>query len=531
MLAASPAARPGALSVPPRRPIPKRSSRRPASLLAVAALAPAILATLPAAHAQKAPAPIPATPVPATPAAESLEARLLATFNRPGGLTAEEVGRRAAATSPDVRARQQEVAAAAATVDQTIAQFLPRISGTARYVRLSDITPPSLGSFPPNVALVATLNTTAGAVLKPTDILISTGPVNFSFPVFLNQTTFQGTLQVPLSDYVLRLSNALAASRNNVEASRNNAEAARLKAATDGKTVYYNWARARMGLVVGEQAVAQARAHLTDAQHAFEAGTVSKADVLRVESQVAQAELLVARTRDVVAFLEEQLRIVMHQGGGDAFEIGEDLGGDVPPVEIDDREALEAEALRSRLELRALGRAVEALRSQASLTRAGYYPRLDAFGDLIYQNPNQRIFPQTDEFKFTWDVGAQLTWSPNDLLTTRAQAHGADARVAQTEAQAQLLRDGLRAELAQAIQAIRDADAAMAASRRGLVAAEESYRVRKELYTYGRATNVELLDAESDVTRARLESINARVDLRLARVRLEHALGRDVGKR
>jgi outer membrane protein TolC len=40
-------------------------------------------------------------------------------------------------------------------------------------------------------------------------------------------------------------------------------------------------------------------------------------------------------------------------------------------------------------------------------------------------------------------------------------------------------------------------------------------------------TSTTLTDAETELTRARLQTVNARVDARVARVRLDHALGRD----
>ena len=53
--------------------------------------------------------------------------------------------------------------------------------------------------------------------------------------------------------------------------------------------------------------------------------------------------------------------------------------------------------------------------------------------------------------------------------------------------------------------------------------------MRRSLFQNGRATNVELIDSEKDDSlKSRLEAINARVDLRIAAVRLTHALGRDV---
>ena len=68
----------------------------------------------------------------------------------------------------------------------------------------------------------------------------------------------------------------------------------------------------------------------------------------------------------------------------------------------------------------------------------------------------------------------------------------------------------------------------MRTSERGLAAAEESYRVRRALFQNGRSTSVELTDAETERSRAQLESISARLDHRIAQVRLVHAVGDDV---
>ena len=90
------------------------------------------------------------------------------------------------------------------------------------------------------------------------------------------------------------------------------------------------------------------------------------------------------------------------------------------------------------------------------------------------------------------------------------------------------MKDTLRDEISAAVVATQEATAEAESADRGLAAAEESYRVRRELFELGRATQVELVDAETDVLRARLEMIQARVDARVARVQLEHAVGRDV---
>jgi outer membrane protein TolC len=86
--------------------------------------------------------------------------------------------------------------------------------------------------------------------------------------------------------------------------------------------------------------------------------------------------------------------------------------------------------------------------------------------------------------------------------------------------------DAIRIEVLDADQAVRRAQVSRQTSARGLAAAEESDRARRLLYQNGRATTVELLDAETDLTRARLDALGAFIDARVAAVRLAYALGR-----
>ncbi len=436
-----------------------------------------------------------------------------------GGLTSEQVAERALSSSLDVRAKREAVAAAGARVDQAIIAYVPRVALTGRYTRLSSIEMPSLGSG----SFVAT--PLPPGSINPTP----TAAVAFAFPVFLNQYYFQANVGVPFSDYVLRTSQQLAAASHGEKAARLDEHAARLKAVLDGRVSYYTWVRARAQHSVASQGLAQARGHLDDVRHAFEVGTASKADALRVESQVAGAELLVARAEDFALVAEEALRVAMHDEVRRSYDVGEDLRSSLPPVEgARSLDALIARAFDKRLEVRALDETVWSLREQTKAIKATQLPRIDGFADAYYANPHPRFFPQSDEYKFTWDVGVQVTWTPNDVFSAGAQGAEMAARAAQTEAQKMGLRDGVRLEVTQANQAVREADVAAETSVREHAAAEESYRVRRELFKNGRATSSELTDAESELLRAELEVVNARIDQRVSRLRLEHAVGDDV---
>lgn len=441
----------------------------------------------------------------------------------PGGLTADQVAERAVRTSHDVEARGAERRSAEASVAETRGAFLPRLTGVARYTRLSPLDTPSLGT------IVVAPGAAAGPVTATTPLVATP----LSFPVPENQYTTQATLALPLSDWALRLPGLTAAARGNAEAARRWERAASLRIAADARTAYYGWVRAKLEHDVALRSLAQLRGQQSDVQAAERAGTASRADLLRVDAQVAGAESFGAHTDAQARIAEEQLRVLMHDDAGDPYRIGEDLDREAAtdPAPAPDVHALLAEAASRRWEPRAVAATIEATRGQARAALAAALPRLDAVGNATYANPNQRIFPLKDEFRGTWDASLQLAWTPTDAFSAAANRRGALERAAALEAQRAALLDGIRVEVTRAVEALREADTALASSARGLAAAEESYRVRRLLFQNGRATTVELTDAEVALLRARLDAIAARIGRRVAEVQLAHAAGHDVEDR
>jgi len=443
-----------------------------------------------------------------------------------GGLTADEAARRAASTSYDVRARAEEVAVAQGSLDQARTKLLPRLSSAARYTRLSPVDDASLG----NVVAVG-----PGVAPGPLPAGTTLSAVPLTFPVYQNQYVLQASLEVPLSDYLFRFPRLLDAAKGNLHAAALLEQATRLSVATEARVSFYRWARAALQANVSAQALAQAQAHLVDARAAQVAGTASKADVLRVESQVASAELQLAHAHTSVVVAEQQLRTVMHDQSTNAYHLGEDLRERPAPSALDKGPQAEPEMIRqaveTRLEARALSLSADAARDDAASTRAAALPRLSAVGNTQYARPNSRIFPQKDEFTRTWDVGLQISFSPTDLFGANAGHRSGMAHGREIDAQRASLADSIGVDVVQSLEALREAETAMSASERGLTAAEESYRVRRLMFRNGRATSVELTDAETELSRAEMDAIGARIDRRIAEVRLVHALGRDADPR
>jgi outer membrane protein TolC len=350
----------------------------------------------------------------------------------------------------------------------------------------------------------------------------------FSFPVVLDDLVMQASLTVPLSDYVLRVPHVTRVAEQQRDAARAARAASTLQVGADGRLLFYGWARAQLQRAVAAQALEQASAHLRDVDAAVAAQTATAADRLRVESQRASAELLVLRATHLVALLADQLRTALHDTGGEPYVLGEDLDAepDPTPAGLASIEQAFGDALVRRPELVQAAAAEGAEAAQRRAVRSGGWPRLEAFGEILAGSPHPRFFPPSSVFRTTWAVGVQMAWSPNELLSSAAASRAGAAREEARRAQRALVAEQIRIEVVRAFQAWRESEAARRTAVRGLAAAEEAYRVRREQFRAGRATSVELIDAETNLTRARLEAVDARVDARIARVQLLRATGR-----
>jgi outer membrane protein len=426
---------------------------------------------------------------PDAPLATLLEAQL----GRAGGITAEQVARRAEGDSPAIRASQAQLRAANENTEVSSLAYLPRSTATARYTRLSHMDEPQ--------------------------------GLPIEIPQIQNQWVFEMSLDVPLSDYLLRLPHERRAAVRTEEAAGLSLAATRRSVGSNARLVYWNWVRARLGVVVTEQAKAQAVAHLEDARALHDVGTASRADVLRAESAVASADLALARARGSEARLADRLRTVARLPRNQPLEIGDGLT-DRPGARSPSVDVLLADAYHARPELRSMQLLADAERARGTAIRAAAYPRLNGFATQTQANPNQRMFPQRAEFDSSWQAGVGISWGLSGIASALASGRAADARADAIDEDQLALRDTIRQDVVEAAESIREADTSLGTTAQGLVAAEESHRVRRELFRAGRATAAEMVDAETELTRARLDAVQARIDRRVAEVRLAEAVGR-----
>ncbi len=470
-------------------------------------------------------------------ALESYESQVWARLTpKASGFTAQKAAESATASAPSVVLAEAEVEVAIAKTRQTLSRYVPNVSVTGSISR-KNLVEFNFGSG----ASVGALNEGPLSVgMCPAgggnDCIVDSQGVPVAAiaaqPVATPQNTYSvdATLSVPFSDYVLALSPARKGADANERAARLRKEAEIQTADVNARIAYFDWVRAQAQVAIAEASLESSRARVADAKKGLEAGTVTSADALGLESLAATAELSVAQAQSFLRLAEQNLRVTSQYTG--PLELGEDLSSD--PGSMSDLGTLEdliKHGQKHRAEKRSLAKSTVALEHGVDGANANLYPRLDGFVNVTHANPNQQFFPPSNEWNTSWMVGVNLTWRLDGYLNTKAQVRELKANARVMRAQSNSLDRGIELEVRGAWEEWQRAEATLKIAATELAAAVAMHEQRLLLFQGGDATSTALVEAEIGRANATFRKVNASIDLRvaLAKMRRAAALGQNGG--
>ncbi len=249
--------------------------------------------------------------------------------------------------------------------------------------------------------------------------------------------------------------------------------------------------------------------------------------MLRLEAQLAGAQQTQAETEALAMLTEEQLRILLLIPAGQPLAIGADvMHEDVTPM-TESLAALQDQAMAHRLEIRALDETELSLKETVSIAR-----RLPAADRRLRRRddgqPQPARLPAKNQFDGTWDAGVRLSWTLNDTFTAMGATAEAKARVASLAEQKGIVRDGLRLEVVSAYPTCKNR------WRRSRPRTGKSRPPKSRSASATSSSRTAKPPASSSSTarpRSRAPAWDASTRAsasRVAKVRLDHATGRDV---
>ena len=412
------------------------------------------------------------------------------------GLTADQAAQRAAKVAPQVQAKRATRSAAAADVSRAKLTLWPVIGGKATYTRLSPVDP----------------------------VVIPLGPMDFVIPFYDDSIAIGTQINVNLSDYVSRDPALIDAANMALEAAHQDLRATASSASLQAREIYYEWIRAKLQLLVARRQLVQVDSTAGQTKALVDVQRASTADLMRIQSQRANAAQTIQRLETTEAWRQEQLRLMIGAEDDEVLAVGEDVRIEVN-VKLGKFVDLAVRAAAHRPDIAEIEAGIQAKDAQLRAEGGALLPKISLFGSVDLANPNPRYFPQENVFKLSWAAGIQASWIINETMVANEMRNRYAAEADGLRAERKGLERQVRLEVLRAVQGVQLASREIETTQQGVDAAEEGYRVRKDLFGANRASVVEMVDAETELFRARIAAVDARIDLRIALARLHYAIG------
>lgn len=339
-------------------------------------------------------------------------------------------------------------------------------------------------------------------------------------PQFFTTTPDRGRLDGALTAmYPLytggKLSGQMNGAKSLQQAQADELAASELTVALAAKTAYYQALLANDFVDVFQQRVTESKERLRIAEEAYKEGKIAKYDLLRNQTDLADAEQqLNNSTRDVDVALAD-LKNVLGATQDCSYTLSEKLT--LATANRDPKE-LQAAALRQRPEVKAAQARVLSAQSNVAVAKSAYKPQ-------VYATAMAEGMTASGETDSGYLVGVTAALPIFDNGLRKASVDEAEAMVKQAQAEQRDVTLGVGKDVSTALARLQAAAKNVDLANAAVAQADEDYRVIKLRYEAGKAINVEVLDALASLTRAQTMYAEALYNYNVAAADLLRATG------
>lgn len=335
-----------------------------------------------------------------------------------------------------------------------------------------------------------------------------------------NNHQWEGNVSQPLFTG-FALTSAYELSRLGIDVSEMELMLEKLDLALGVKEAYINILRADKSVEVAESAVDLLESHLGVARNFYEVGMIPVNDLLKAEVELANSEQNLIRVRNSSRLARATFNTMLSRPVDSPVNI-EDIVDFTP--EKPDFEAHYSMAVVNRPEMKIIDINNLQIDQQVRLARSNYYPQ----ATLTY-NYTRDMSSAVDANPFqessSWRVIAGVSWSLWNWGKDHYRVREAESRKIQLESIKRNLEEGIRLELKQAFLLLEETEKRIPAARKAVEQGEENLRVSQERYSAQVTTSTEVLDAQTQLTQARVNYYSALYDNHLAKAALLRAVG------
>jgi len=315
------------------------------------------------------------------------------------------------------------------------------------------------------------------------------------------------------------LSELVGAQEHSTNIARADYDRARLDTTYKTADAYLRVLEARAAAQVAHQSVDDIASELDRAEKLRKADTYTDVDVLRFKSAKAAADQAALRADNAKEAASASLVVQIGLPDGEALDVTDDLPTPAPAMSMTLEQA-QQRAMTTRPELHAARERVRAAEDRRKVAKLGYFPDIRAGANWFHATGVQPFQPKDEEW-----LGLTLSWNVWDWGQVHQQIIEAEHKQTQAELDAGSLGNTVKLDVRKKWLDAKTGFDSLALASTQQQSAEEAYRLQQVRFQAGASTTTDVLDAQTDASRARLAVAFARYDYYLALVALARSVG------
>lgn len=292
-------------------------------------------------------------------------------------------------------------------------------------------------------------------------------------------------------------------------------QTAKLTAISD----YYTLIMYRNLVDVAQQSVRDYDGHVTNVQAQYNVGLVASSDVLAARTNLADAQTTLITRQNSADVAETDLNIVIGYPVSTSIETA-DKEMHYLPYNVTLEQA-KAYALLHRATLVKSAMDVKSAEESVKQAKAGYLPTVSLTAGKNYASD--------DNYRGTsnngWSVGAKASLDIWDGGSTRNTIKVREAQLESAKEANLAAVDGVLHEVQSAYLNLRAAEQTISSTKVAVEEGQESFRIASLRYRAGVGSNLDVLDAETSLTTARNNYVQALYNYNIYVATLEQAVG------
>lgn len=284
-------------------------------------------------------------------------------------------------------------------------------------------------------------------------------------------------------------------------------------------TGYFNMLNATNMKALRQESVDRLQAHLDNVIAQYNVGIVARADVLRSEVELANAQQNYITASNEYDVAEATLNNIIGTPLGTTLLLKDRL--QYEPYENDMAYCL-AYSEQHRPELKQAEYGVDAAEAALVVARSGHMPKVYANASNNWGG-NGSDWPGDDDEN--WSVGVTASMNVFDSGVTWSRIHAAQENLAKAKESQRQIKDNVELEVRTDYLNLREAEKRITTTQVAVASAEEDYHIAVVRYQAGVGTNIDVMDAQEALTQAKTNYYQALYNYNTSKAALNTSMG------